>query len=282
MPHHTLLTTRHLSARHPLAGRIGLKKILIIAGVIVAVLIIAAFSLYRIVYNQLPGDPLYGLKTVTERLFGGMQLTSAGRVDHNITLLESRLNELNRYALGIGSSSPEQLTKIAEQSDNHTKDALNLIAADASLDIPARITLLTKIDSVVRAEETLGDSIKDFSPITDTIATNEKRVNDALRTAIGDFVTQSATDTIEQLIAEKITNLGKGIPSIAPGSSAAKTVAKRVTETNDALIDYDYKAAIIAIIRAEQAIAIDGYLWNAERGPVDGVPVDNGPIPEGN
>ena len=279
MPHHT---PHHLSARHPLAGRMGLKKLLIIAGAVIAALIIVVFVLYRMAYNQLPGDPLYGLKTVVERMFGGIQLTSAGRVEHNITLLESRLNELNRYALGVGSSSPEQLTQIAEQSDNYTKDALNLIASDSALDSPARINVLARINSVVRAEETLGDSIKDFSPITDTVANNEKRVNDALRTAIGDFVTQNATDTIEQFIAEKISSLGTSIPSIAPGSSAAKAVAKRIGETNDALIDHSYKDAIIAIIRAEQSIAIDGYLWNAERGPVEGVPVDNGPIPEGN
>jgi hypothetical protein len=215
-------------------------------------------------------------------MFGSIQLTSTGRVEHNIKLLESRLNELNRYALGVGSSSPEQLTQIAEQSDNYTKDALNLIASDSALDSPTRINVLARIDSVVRAEETLGDSIKDFSPISETIANNEKRVNDALRTAIGDFVTQNATDTIEKFIAEKISSLGASIPLIAPGSSAAKAVAMRISETNDALMDHDYKDAIIAIIRAEQSIAIDGYLWNAERGPVDGVPVDNGPIPEGN
>lgn len=270
------------SATHPLSGRIGLKKLLSIAAVVVVVIIIGTFSLIRAVHNQLPGDRFYSLKTATEKIFGGIQLTNTGRIEHSISLLESRLNELNRYALGISTSTPEQLSKIAEQSDATTKDALNIIAADKSLDATLRISLLAKIDSVVRAQVTLGDSIKTFSPITDNVATNEKRANEALRTAITDFVSQNATDTIEQFIRDKITSIGQNIKAIAPGSSAAKTVSDRINDTREALVDHNYKDAIIAIIRAEQAIAIDGYLWNAERGPVEGVPVDNGPIPEGN
>jgi len=277
---HTSLSARLRVDVH--AGRIAFKKLLIIAGIGIIVLILSLIVLLRAVRNELPGDRFYSLKVASERLFGGIQLTTTGRIEHNISLLESRLNELNRYALGISTSTPEQLAKIAEQSDTTTKDVLNMIAGDKSLDTTTRITLLAKIDGIVRAEETLSDSIKTFSPITDTIATNEKRANDALRTAITDFVTGNATDTIEQFIAARITTLGQGIKTIAPGSSAAETVTNQVHNTKEALADHKYKDAIIAIIRAEQAIAIDGYLWNAERGPVDGVPLDNGPIPEGN
>jgi hypothetical protein len=260
----------------------SLKKLLTIAVLVVILLCIGAFILIRSVQNELPGDRFYGLKTASERMFGGIQLTNTGRVEHNISLLESRLNELNRYALGISTSTPDQLSKIAEQSDMTTKDALNLIAGDKSMDAATRITLLAKIDGVVRAQVTLGDSIKTFSPITDNIASNEKRANEALKTAITDFVSQNASDTIELFIAEKISSLGQSIKAIAPGSSAAKTVNDRVNDTKEALVDHNYKDAIIAIIHAEQAVAIDGYLFNAERGPVEGVPMDTGPIPEGN
>lgn len=267
---------------NPLAGRIGLKKLFGIAAIIVIVLVIAGVGLVRSVHNQLPGDRFYNLKIATERIFGGIQLTNTGKVEHNISLLESRLNELNRYALGISTSTPDQLAKIAEQSDTTTRDVLNLIAGDKGMDAATRISLLTRVDSVIRAEETLGDSIKTFSPITENISNNETRANDALRTAVTDFVSENATNTIEEFISGKITTIGQGITSIAPGSSAAKTVTDRIYDIKEALTDHNYKDAIIAIIRAEQAIAIDGYLWNAERGPVEGVPVDNGPIPEGN
>lgn len=279
---HNHPTHYSLPATHPSAGRMSLKKLLTIAVLVVILLCIGAFILIRSVQNELPGDRFYGLKTASERMFGGIQLTNTGRVEHNISLLESRLNELNRYALGISTSTPDQLSKIAEQSDMTTKDALNLIAGDKSMDAATRITLLAKIDGVVRAQVTLGDSIKTFSPITDNIASNEKRANEALKTAITDFVSQNASDTIELFIAEKISSLGQSIKAIAPGSSAAKTVNDRVNDTKEALVDHNYKDAIIAIIHAEQAVAIDGYLFNAERGPVEGVPMDTGPIPEGN
>ena len=282
MQHTDFHHANQLAHTHPLAGRMALKKILLLALGLVVLVIAGFFALMHLAYNQVPGDPLYGLKTATEHLFGGMQLTSAGKVDYNITLLESRLNELNRYALSISSSTPEKLTQIAEQSDSHTKDTLNILAADTSLDAETRITTLARLDSVIRAQETLSDTIKEFSSITDTVETNEKRVNEALKAAIADFVTQNATDTIEHLIANRITEISANISTIAPGSSAAKTVANRVSDTNEAVTDHKYADAILAIIRANQAIAIDGYLWNAERGPVSGVPVDNGPIPEGN
>ncbi len=277
----------HTEASLPLhaqgiSGRMTLKKLLIIAGISIAIILVGFFALLRIAYNQVPGDSLYGLKTATEHLFGGIKLTNGSKADYNITLLESRLNELNRYALNISSSTPEKLTQIATQSDTHTKDTLNILAGDKSIDGETRITTLAKLDGVIRAQETLSDSVKEFAPITETIATNEKRVNDALKTAITDFVSQNATDTIESLIANRITDITSHISSIAPGSSAAKTVLDRVNDTNEAVTDHKYAEAILAIIRASQAIAIDGYLWNAERGPVSGVPVDNGPIPEGN
>jgi hypothetical protein len=259
-----------------------LKKLLMFTGALIVLVAILLFALLRISYNQVPGDSLYGLKTATEHLFGGIQVTSTGKADYNITLLESRLNELNRYALHISSSTPDKLNQIATESDTHTKDVLNILAGDKSIDGETRITTLAKLDGVIRAQETLSDSVKAFTPITETIATNEKRVNDALKTAIADFVTQNATDTIEHLIANHITDISTHISSIAPGSSAAKTVADRVTDTKEAITDHKYTEAILAIIRADQAIAIDGYLWNAERGPVPGVPVDNGPIPVGN
>ena len=282
MQHITQTTDTHTIPTNYIAGRISFKKLLIVAGILIAVLVLGTYALLRTVYNQLPGDSLYGLKTATEKIFGGIQLTSSGRIDHNIALLESRLNELNRYALGVGSSSPEQLTRIVELSDTYTKEVLNTIAADTNMAAPTRIALLTKLNAIVRAEETLSDSVEAFSDITDTIATNEKRTGDALRTAITDFVAQNATTSIEAFIADKITTLGKSIGSIAPGSSAANAVANRISEIHEAVIDQNYKDAIVALVRAEQAIAIDGYLWGAERGPVDGVPVDNGPIPEGN
>jgi hypothetical protein len=263
-------------------GRMTLKKLLLIACALIALVVILFFVLMRISYNQVPGDPLYGLKTATEQMFGGIKLTSTGKAEYNITLLESRLNELNRYALNISSSTPDTLTKIAEQSDAHTKDTLNILAGDKSIAAETHITTLAKLDGVIRAQETLGDTIEAFTPIADTIENNEKRVNDALKSAIADFVTQNATDTIEQFIANRITEVSQHISTIAPGSSAAKSVALRVTDTSEAVIDHKYAVAIISIIRADQAIAIDGYLWNAERGPVPGVPIDNGPIPEGN
>jgi hypothetical protein len=277
---------QHTNASYPpytaTAGAVNRKKLLGIALVFLAACGVGMYLFLQLLANTLPDDPLYGFKTTTEKVFGGIQLTNTGRIEHNISMLEARVNELNRYVLKVSSSSPEKLQQIATASEDHTKDALNTLAGDQSIDAPTRINLLARIDATLRAEETLSDMDDTFTPIKDSVGSNENRVNDALRTAVTDFVGQNATDTIEHFIAEKITGLTESIKTIAPGSSAAKVVAKRVQDITEAITDQKYKDAIIAIIHAEQAVAIDGYLFAAERGPVAGVPVNNGPIPEGN
>jgi len=283
---HSMKTTAHLpTLPYPsTAGIIHRRLLLGFAFILLAISIcgVGMYASVSLLSNKVPGDSLYGLKIATEKVFGSIQLTNTGRVEHNISLLEARVNELNRYALNVSSSSPDQLQQIANKSDEHAREALNTLAGDPSIAATTRINLLADIDATVRAEAAIVDMNTQFDPISGAIDANEERITTALRTAITDFVSQNATDTIEQFIGEKVATLSADIKTVAPGSRAQNLVMRRVQDTEEAITDKKYTEAIAAIIRAEQAIAIDGYLYDAERGPVDGVTIDAGPIPEGN
>jgi hypothetical protein len=68
---------------------------------------------------------------------------------------------------------------------------------------------------------------------------------------------------------------------VAFGSTAQKTIARRAEDTADALRENNFKDALSYILKAQQAIIVDEFLFDAERGPIDGVPIEPGAMPEG-
>lgn len=254
-----------------------------VVGIVVIGSAIAFGTLVKLSESSLPGQPLYNFKTnVAEKYIRLTKLSATARVHYDTTLLEQRLQELTTIASDQSTTTPEQIAAIAGRAQDHATDAIATLEKASSLSGESRITLLAKLDTTARAAETLSDSFTELEGISDTVETTEDSLNAALRSSIDTFVTTNATDTIESFIATQITEVSTHISDVAPGSRAQGLVIRRISDTEEALTDNKYADAITAIIRAQQAIAVDGYLFDSERGPVDGVPLEAGPVPEGN
>lgn len=253
-----------------------------IAGTVLAALIMFAIVVSFSLHSQ-PTESLYSFKTkVAERFIRQTKLTAESRAAYDTSLLQTRLDELNKFVTDTGTTSPEVIQKIAALSHDHVTDVMTTLATHPSLSDETRITTIARVSNIVRAEETLSDTLPEFAPMSDQNQTTDDSIRTALRSAIVDFVTTNATDTIQSFLGQQINVVSTDIVKVAAGSSAQQSVIKRISETQDALLDGKFADAIYAILRAEQAIMIDGYLFDSERGPVDGVPIEPGPVPEGN
>ncbi len=233
--------------------------------------------------NSLPGQSLYSFKTeIAEPTIRTTKLATESRVRYDLTLLEQRVQELTVIVADTGTTSPEQIAAIAALASEHAHDAVTRLEKNQSLSGETRITLLAKLDTAARAAETLSDSFVELDSMNDAAGETENVLNEALKTAVATFVTNNATDTIQSFIASNLTEVSAHIGDVAPGSRAQGLAIRRIGETEEAIVDGKFADAILAIIRAQQAIVVDGYLFDSERGPVDGVTVEAGPVPEGN
>lgn len=260
------------------------KKIIIgVIGTLLTAGILIFLTLSYLSQKSIPGQTLYGFKTnVAEKVILTTKLSTHSRVSYDTSLFEKRLQELAIIANDHSTTSPELIAQIATLTEQHAQDAISTLEKNQTLDGETRITLLATIDTAARAIETLSDSFIELENINDAAGTTEDAINLTLNSSIDTFVTNNATDTIQSFIAANIADVGTHLSEVAPGSRAQNLVARRISDANEAIVDSKYADAITAIIRARQAIAVDGYLFDSERGPVDGVELEAGPVPEGN
>ncbi len=260
------------------------KKIIIgVIGTLLTAGILILLTLSYLSQKSIPGQTLYGFKTnVAEKVILTTKLSTHSRVSYDTSLFEKRLQELAIIANDHSTTSPELIAQIATLTQQHAQDAISTLEKNQTLDGETRITLLATIDTAARAIETLSDSFIELENINDAAGTTEDAINLTLNSSIDTFVTNNATDTIQSFIAANIADVGTHLSEVAPGSRAQNLVARRISDANEAIVDSKYADAITAIIRARQAIAVDGYLFDSERGPVDGVELEAGPVPEGN
>ena len=260
------------------------KKIIIgVIGTLLTAGILIFLTLSYLSQKSIPGQTLYGFKTnVAEKVILTTKLSTHSRVSYYTSLFEKRLQELAIIANDHSTTSPELIAQIATLTQQHAQDAISTLEKNQTLDGETRITLLATIDTAARAIETLSDSFIELENINDAAGTTEDAINLTLNSSIDTFVTNNATDTIQSFIAANIADVGTHLSEVAPGSRAQNLVARRISDANEAIVDSKYADAITAIIRARQAIAVDGYLFDSERGPVDGVELEAGPVPEGN
>lgn len=259
------------------------KTTIRLALIIVILGILSFGTVLYVARGAQPGEPLYTIKTtLTEPAFTLTKLSPTSRISYTTYLLERRIAELTTLAGDTGTSSPELLATVSSLIETHTTDIVDTIENNPNLDGVTKINFLAKADTVTRAAETLSDTTPELTTITDTLTSAENHVGDALTESIASFVTTNATDTIQSFITTQITAVGTEVVTTAPGSKAQSLVIRRISDAQESIADSKWVDAITYLLRARQAIAVDGYLFSAERGPVDGIEIEAVPVPEGN
>lgn len=245
----------------------------------VAILFLILFFISK---NSLPGQALYGFKTtVAEEAIALTKPTAAAKSTYAVTRFERRFNELQALATDMGTTSPEVLSIVADLTEKHGQTVTTALEQSTSLTPEEKITTLAKLQSLARAEETLVDTSNELTPISDRTSTTERQADESLQHAITTFASSSAPEVVSAFIATQITNVSEEVTHVANGSKAQTLTLQRISDAEEAIADGKLADALSYILKARQAIAVDGYLYSAERGPVDGHILEPMPMPEG-
>jgi uncharacterized protein YejL (UPF0352 family) len=129
--------------------------------------------------------------------------------------------------------------------------------------------------------EILTNDSKEFETIIDQVSQVEGKVSDSLSTEIEKFVTEDDEVVIGEFFSAQIQYVATNAQSLAFGSTAQNLVLKRVADAQDAVVSKNMTEALTYILRAREAILIDGYLQDGERAPENGILPEPQAMPEG-
>jgi len=237
---------------------------------VVALLIGITAVLGYVSYGSLPGNKLYPVKVhVAENAIALTKLTSDARVAWSLQQMEARLNELVYIERDIATTSPETLASFANIVDGQSTSAIKTIEK-SSLALESKVDALARLSTLAHAQDTLADSAEELTSIADTLQGTRKNVDDALDAQITFFIDAGDQEAINSYLSFHIEKVSQELPQIANGSDAQRRAITQIQETLDAIAANDTKEAITSLLKTERAIAIDGYLLDEERGPVEG------------
>jgi predicted YcjX-like family ATPase len=267
-PKVTEVTTVHDQTKlHPAKFRVNKK---IIGPALMGLVILATGSFAVLVYitnNITPDERLYEFKTtVVEKIIKATKLSADSKLEYTNSLLEKRVAELLALANDQSTSTPETLDRLASLTQQHVGDSVWMIENTNSLSSQEKILALAAITNTTRAFESLTDESDEFESITDYSSDIQDLSQDGLRAEIKKFASSSDTTIISAFIGEQITTIGEEIKTVAPNSRAELLARARIENAGEYIASAEFADAIYALFRARQAIAIDQYLYAAERG----------------
>ncbi|MFM2374788.1 MAG: hypothetical protein RLZZ234_783 [Candidatus Parcubacteria bacterium] len=249
--------------KKPLLPKLGWRSV---AALVVLLLVVILATLTYISRDTLPGEPLFNLKVnVLERGFAMTRLTKSAQASYGVTRMEKRLNELLVLQRDSASSTEETLRTIAGLSNEHAQGALAALT-DSLLTPEARINALARVTTASKAEETLAQEFPEFAPVKDDFETLRQSLSDALKVSVESYASTTPIEEVKLFVAEHVQNVSRALPSVAQGSDAQRIAIRRVEIAQESIEKNELAVALLSLIKAEEAIAVDGYVWGSERG----------------
>lgn len=239
----------------------------------VALLLIGGSGLIAFLSSRtLPGDAFYTTKTeFMEPMIGATKFSSSQKAHYNVSLLERRLHELQLLRTDTATTTPEALSAVAslvQDEVKNTEESLSVMRRDT----PERtLDILLDMLTVTDAHSTLSRTVPEFEPLEETLEDARGRAFDLLKETTHAFASSSPTSAASRL-GDEIRTLETELPDVADGSQAKVRALQHLDNARDTIAAGDIGDALFFIFRARQAIAVDGYLFDSERGLTDDEP----------
>lgn len=239
---------------------------ILIAFVVILVLLL---GVSLVSYRALPGESLYGFKTrIVEPTAHVVRFTPRMQASHSIDVLERRLKELEALQNDSATSTPETLGNFAWLVQREVDRANSALLRSGSPE--KALDLHLKILSTADAHQTIVRSSEEFWSVEETIEDARGNAYRGLETTARNFASTSA-EAAGSYLGDQLRVLEAELGSVASGSDAETRATARLSDAQDAIAQGDLGDAIVFVLRARQAIAVDQYLFDSERGPQRGV-----------
>jgi DNA-directed RNA polymerase subunit F/uncharacterized protein YejL (UPF0352 family) len=261
----------------------SLKTLLIAIPLLLVTFTVAGFlALNQIAKESLPGSQLYTFKTkVAEEVLERTKMSTEAKLAYEQRRFESRLNDFITLNGDSSTSSHEVTSNVAWLAEKHANAIIDTVTSNSDIRTVKKVEMLSGLATHARAMEILTDDSKEFKTIADQVSQVEGKVSDSLSTEIEKFVTEDDEVAIGEFFSAQIQYVATNAQSLAFGSTAQNLVLKRVADAQDAVVSKNMTEALTYILRAREAILIDGYLQDGERAPENGILPEPQAMPEG-
>lgn len=213
--------------------------------------------------DSLPGEPLYAMKVhVVEEMVAFSKMDPSEHIAYDISLMETRLAELQILAVQKEIPESDDLEVISDQIDEHIDDiAENLSTADNStMTHEEKIDILAKLSSVSKAQSKVTRNEARFVNISNTVSDSHESTTDALESAVDDFVEEESIEAVGEYLSDQITEVGEQVSASTTNEGTRDSARRHLYDVDEALVDGDTAEAIVSILEAQQEIDSEEYL----------------------
>lgn len=241
------------------------RRIVQIAGITLGVLVVAVVALAFVARETMPNDKLYTFKVnVYEPALMTIKTSDRARLDYGVKLLGTRFTELLSLR-DNNLATPENVAPLIAHS-GETTTLLYDTMGDDSLTNEERLDTLFAASVQVKAMETIAQETDQLEHSRDAFGDLLDDVGDKLTNNVTVYATSTNLDRVKQYIGTHIDAVSALLPEVANGSAAQKQALTRIEVMQEEVETGEFAKAIIAILRAEEALTVDGMVWGSERG----------------
>lgn len=233
--------------------------------------------------NSLPGEPLYIIKVhVVEEITAISKIDSLERTDYDLSLMETRLEELKTINKQTEVLESEDLALIADQIDEHVNDVTTTLNFTKNEVIPhqKKIEVLSKLSSLSEAQTKVSEQNKSLLSLTDSVNHTNENTREVLSETVKDFTESQPTETVNQYLSEQINTVSKQLTSDIVNREIRDNTEQYINNVNEALVDGDTSEALLSVLEAQQEMESEKYLQdtkpeNEDEKPEKDLPTQN-------
>ncbi len=232
---------------------------------LLVVLVIAIATAAFIARETMPTSKLYSLKVkIYEPVVMMTKFSASAKAEYATNLIESRFQEL-MYLRDTGATDVAIVSPlVARATETIGITAQHLSESD--LRSEERIDALLTLSIPVKAMETIAQATDSLDPSEDAFEELRKTISKTMTTSVQSYASTTDAERAKIFLGTHIERVTELLPKVAPGSTAQRIALTRIEDMRIALEEGDIGSALVAILRAEEILIVDGMVWGSERG----------------
>lgn len=213
--------------------------------------------------GSLPGEPLYAMKVhIVEEMIAFTKTEPNEHVAYDISLMETRLTELQALADQSETPTQEDLAALTDQIGEHVADITTTLETTKTSKMPheEKIKVLSKLSGITKAQAKITKDEKDLSVISETVQDTQETTSDSLNSAVEDFADEQTAELVNDYLSDQIAVVSDQINASTTDENTRDSAEQHLHDADESLIDGDTTDALVSVLEAQQTIAIDTYL----------------------
>jgi hypothetical protein len=232
---------------------------------ILAVLIIALATAAFVARETMPNDRLYTFKVnVYEPALMLTKTSDRSKVVYGTSLLETRFTELltlrNEGVTDVETIAP----LVARAAETTSGIAANL--RESGLPNEDRLDAMLQVSIQVKAMETVAQDTEALSHSEDAFEELRKSISSQFSENVSNYASSTDPEVVKQYMGSHVARVTELLPTVALGSAAQRQALMRIEVMQSSLEENDLASALNAILKAEEALVVDGLVYASERG----------------